>query len=387
MWRNIATPAGGSASYASVPLGVGGDFRPVTGDFDGDGCEDVLWAARAPGTESRLWYFAPDGTHRSTSVAPGVPIGMTPIVGSFDGNGRDDVFWYGAGATRERIWTGTATRGTFAEATAPQVNGSYTPVLAIDRSSILWFQAGPGADYLWRGINAGAAAPYASNPTTVSGLYLARNLGGTALLFSPGTGADQLVTGASAPNSAGAVTLGTVAAGLDESYTIGDSTARAGFGVLHLPREGQDYLVSPRSVAPAGTMSWGWDSAMLASINAERAAAGRAPVSLCSNLDRAAQSHTDDQAWMAKMSHTGSDGSILSTRVDRAGYLRWVTLGENVAYSYRTVGEVMAAWMRSPGHRANLLAGEFTHVGLGRTQRAADGTWFWTQDFGRSGTC
>ena len=386
IWRQISTPSGARPSYVSASLGVGGRFRPVTGDFDGDGCEDVLWVASDWGTASRLWYFAADGSYQSTSVSPSVPVGMTAIVGNFDGDTRDDVFWYGAGPARERIWSGDAARGRFAERTAPQVGGTYTPVLALDASSILWFQAGPGEDYLWRGVRAGATAPAASWRTTVSGLYAARNLGGTALLFAPGTGTDYLVTGVSAPSSSGLVTLGTVAAALDESYVIGDSTARAGFGVFHLPKEGVDYLVTPRAVA-SGTIPWGWQHAMLDSINAERAAAGRGPVALCASLSRAAQAHTDDQAWMARMSHTGSDGSILSTRVERWGYLRWATLGENVAYWYRSVGEVQAAWRRSPGHRTNLMAPEFTHVGLGRTQRAGDGTWYWTQNFGRSGTC
>jgi hypothetical protein len=386
LWRQVSTPTGGTASYSSASLGVGGRFRPVTGDFDGDGCEDVFWVATDTATASRLWYFAADGTYQSTSVSPAVPVGMTAIVGDFDGDTRDDVFWYGAGPARERIWSGETARGRFTERSAPQVGGTYTPVLALDSSSILWFQAGPGEDYLWRGIRAGATAPAASWRTTVGGLYAARNVGGTALLFAPGTGTDYLITGVSAPSSTGLVTLGTVAAAIDESYVIGDSTARAGFAVFHLPKEGVDYLVSPRAAA-SSTIPWGWQFAMLDSINAERAAAGRGPVALCPSLSRAAQAHTDDQAWMARMSHTGSDGSILSTRVERWGYVRWATLGENVAYWYRSVGEVQAAWMRSPGHRTNLLAPEFTHVGLGRTQRAGDGTWYWTQNFGRSGTC
>jgi len=74
------------------------------------------------------------------------------------------------------------------------------------------------------------------------------------------------------------------------------------------------------------------------------------------------------------------------TRAERAGYSGWMALGENVAYGYGSVESVMAGWMNSSGHRANILNANFTHVGLGRAT-AANGTLYWTQVFGRSGRC
>ena len=38
----------------------------------------------------------------------------------------------------------------------------------------------------------------------------------------------------------------------------------------------------------------------------------------------------------------------------------WMRLGENVAYGY-AASSVVAAWMASPGHKANIL-GDFTHI-------------------------
>ena len=38
-----------------------------------------------------------------------------------------------------------------------------------------------------------------------------------------------------------------------------------------------------------------------------------------------------------------------------AGYVNWTTGGENIAAGYPTAEEVVAAWMSSPGHRANIL--------------------------------
>ena len=46
------------------------------------------------------------------------------------------------------------------------------------------------------------------------------------------------------------------------------------------------------------------------------------------------------------------------------------------------VAQVMAAWMASPGHRANIVNPGFTHVGFG----LANGH-VWTQEFGASGSC
>ena len=57
-------------------------------------------------------------------------------------------------------------------------------------------------------------------------------------------------------------------------------------------------------------------------------------------------------------------------------------VGENIAYGYTTPDSVFAAWMASPGHRANILDSGYTSIGLG-TARATNGTWYWVQDFGR----
>ena len=77
--------------------------------------------------------------------------------------------------------------------------------------------------------------------------------------------------------------------------------------------------------------------------------------------------------------HTGSDGSTVKDRVKRSGYV-FVRAGENCAEGQWTVGEVMAGWMRSPGHRANILA-KYTEMGAGWA-RDDQGTIFWCVDFG-----
>jgi uncharacterized protein YkwD len=140
------------------------------------------------------------------------------------------------------------------------------------------------------------------------------------------------------------------------------------------------------TTAPATSATPAWVEEMLARINAERAAVGAAPVQLCANLMEAAQAHSQDQAARSVMSHTGSDGSTMVQRAERAGYVRWTALAENVAAGYTSVTSVMSGWMGSTGHRTNLLSTSYQHVGLGRAA-SGSGALYWTQDFGRSGSC
>lgn len=125
---------------------------------------------------------------------------------------------------------------------------------------------------------------------------------------------------------------------------------------------------------------------MLTRINAERSAVGAAPLQLCGTLIRSAQAHSQDQAATNNMSHTGSNGSSMTQRDEAAGYRGWNALAENVAAGYGSVSAVMDGWMRSSGHRTNLLSTSYVHVGLGRAA-SAGGQLYWTQDFGRGGSC
>ncbi|MFG2008304.1 CAP domain-containing protein [Micromonospora sp. NPDC048868] len=140
-----------------------------------------------------------------------------------------------------------------------------------------------------------------------------------------------------------------------------------------------------RSTAPAGgdtkapvsSGSGSQASQVVALVNAERAKAGCGAVSVDDKLTTAAQRHSQDQADHRNMSHTGSDGSNVGTRLDRVGY-SWRTYGENVAWNQKTPAAVMDAWMNSSGHRANILNCAFTEIGVGV---ASSNGPYWTQVF------
>jgi uncharacterized protein YkwD len=114
-------------------------------------------------------------------------------------------------------------------------------------------------------------------------------------------------------------------------------------------------------------------------VNRQRAAGGCGPLSANARLTVAAQLHSADQAAHDTMSHTGSDGSSPWDRTRRAGYPN--AIAENVAAGYRDAEAVMQGWMNSPGHRANIMNCAARAIGVGYA-KAADGTPYWTQDFG-----
>jgi uncharacterized protein YkwD len=125
---------------------------------------------------------------------------------------------------------------------------------------------------------------------------------------------------------------------------------------------------------------------LLGLVNAQRAAAGLPGLIWCPPLERSAQGHANDQAIHSAMTHIGSDGTDLAYRVARAGYFGWSAVGENIAANWPSGETVMAAWMASPGHRANILSPSYTYFGAG-VGWSPNGTTYWTQDFGRGGGC
>ena len=83
-------------------------------------------------------------------------------------------------------------------------------------------------------------------------------------------------------------------------------------------------------------------------------------------------------------SHTSADGRTVANRIDATGYL-WDALGENIAAGYPTVNAVIDGWMASDGHCANVMAPNFTEVGLAcvpGTSSSAYNT-YWTMDLAR----
>ncbi|GAA2592190.1 hypothetical protein GCM10010399_23520 [Dactylosporangium fulvum] len=115
--------------------------------------------------------------------------------------------------------------------------------------------------------------------------------------------------------------------------------------------------------------------------NNYRTANGCGALRIDSRLVAAARAHSTDMVSQNFFSHTGSDGSNFVQREARAGYTTGAS-AENIAWGYRTPQDVVNGWINSSGHRANILNCSSVAVGVGVAYKA-DGTPYWTQDFGR----
>lgn len=119
---------------------------------------------------------------------------------------------------------------------------------------------------------------------------------------------------------------------------------------------------------------------LLALHNRTRADRGLAALRVVASLDGTAAYVAGDNSGRGRLDHTSGDGRSPFQRMHDAGYA-YTWAGENVAYGAATPDAVMSMWMHSPGHRANILNGHFTDVGLG-VVTDEHGTRWWGADFG-----
>ncbi len=92
-------------------------------------------------------------------------------------------------------------------------------------------------------------------------------------------------------------------------------------------------------------------------------------------LEKAAMAHSTDMNRKKFFSHTSSVGMGAGQRLTAIGY-NWRTYGENIAQGYANEKEVVAGWLKSPGHCANIMSKDYKEMGVANI----DG--YWTQDFG-----
>ena len=112
-------------------------------------------------------------------------------------------------------------------------------------------------------------------------------------------------------------------------------------------------------------------------VNAARQDAGLSELELDADLYAAAQARAQEIAQ--SFSHTRPDGSSCFTILEEFG-ISYRAAGENIAMGQRTPEEVMDGWMNSSGHRANILNGTFTSIGVGYYVDGA-GAAHWVQIF------
>jgi uncharacterized protein YkwD len=105
------------------------------------------------------------------------------------------------------------------------------------------------------------------------------------------------------------------------------------------------------------------------------------PLSAARELNEAADEHARDMLRRKYFEHRGHDGSEPRDRVRRAGYESRLT-GENIALGPQSAEEVVAGWLASPGHCANIMEPRFRHIGVGVAVGRKRGQIYWVQEFG-----
>jgi uncharacterized protein YkwD len=113
-------------------------------------------------------------------------------------------------------------------------------------------------------------------------------------------------------------------------------------------------------------------AATICLVNRERAAHGEAALAPNGHLQQAAQGHTQSMVTGNYFDHVGPGGQTPLQRLRDAGYIYssriGYEVGENIAWGSSQLGTpkaIVAAWMASPGHRANILDARFRDTGVG----------------------
>ena len=114
-------------------------------------------------------------------------------------------------------------------------------------------------------------------------------------------------------------------------------------------------------------------------LNAERRQRGRAKLRSNNGLALAGQRHARDMVRKRYFAHNSRSGRDFKDRIVRTGYTRGSSaiLGENLAWgshNLATPRAIVRSWMRSPGHRANILQPRYRHIGVGIVRAAPTGS-------------
>jgi uncharacterized protein YkwD len=97
-------------------------------------------------------------------------------------------------------------------------------------------------------------------------------------------------------------------------------------------------------------------------VNLEREKAGVAALKELDTLFPMADLRAQESA--ASFSHTRPNNTRCFT-VFGDNNMRYRAAGENLAYGFKTPEAVVAAWMKSEGHRRNIMDPDFTYIGIG----------------------
>lgn len=118
-------------------------------------------------------------------------------------------------------------------------------------------------------------------------------------------------------------------------------------------------------------------AAVLCLINRQRAEHGESPLTPNAELEQAAEGHAQEMVSADYFDHVSPSGLTPVGRVRADGYIPspmvGYVIGENLAWgtlSLATPEAIVAAWLASPGHLANILESQYEETGVGVATQA-----------------
>jgi uncharacterized protein YkwD len=128
-------------------------------------------------------------------------------------------------------------------------------------------------------------------------------------------------------------------------------------------------------------------SRLVSLTNEDRSQYGLQTLTVDPVLTAAAQAKANDMAAKGYFAHVSPEGLGSWHWFRQVGY-SFKHAGENLAVDFTDSAQVNQAWLDSPTHRANILNGKFTHIGIATTEGEFEGrkTTFVVQMFGTPAT-
>ncbi len=123
------------------------------------------------------------------------------------------------------------------------------------------------------------------------------------------------------------------------------------------------------------------ESAMVAALNADRAAVGLVAVQVDPRLMVIARARSVDMASKHYFSHSQPDGRNVFDIINAAKITSYGA-GEIIAYNYNgmdsTVSGANSQWMNSPGHKAIVISTTYNYIGVGLAVDPTNNRKIWT---------